>query len=169
MKKQIILWLCAVILASCTTIDDGGGSSTSTSYNQYEPVVMTRESFEKSIKFQEAHSLQAIAKMYTYGNIIFISEKYKGVHIIDNADPKNPVNKGFIQVPGCIDIAFKKNILYVSSSTDLVALDLTDYKNPAEISRQREVFPQLQSPDGFYIGEYPENAIVIEWNQKISN
>lgn len=167
MKKLIILWLSIVAFTnSCTTVDDEEEVAT---YNEYSPVLMTRENLETSIKFQEAHSLQSIAKMYTYGDIIFISEKYKGVHVIDNTDPKNPQNKGFIQIPGCIDVAFKNNILYVSSSTDLVALDLTDYENPVEIGRQRDVFPQLESPSGYYSGTYPENAIVIEWNQKTSN
>lgn len=164
MKKLFYTLSFGLLLWSCSEPDNDIISGPSTGLSSYTPIVMQRESFEKSISFQQAHSLQNIAKMYTSGNVIFISERYKGVHIIDNSDPSNPQNKGFIQVPGCIDVAYKSNVLYVSGGRDLIALDISDYQNPTELSRQTNIFPQLKDPQGLEANlQYPENAVVIDW------
>ena len=160
MKKIFYVLPLSLLLCACPPDDN------SPQYSSYEPLVMKRADFENTIQFQQAHSLQNIAKMYTFGDMIFITERYQGVHLIDNSDPKNPVNKGFIRVLGCVDVAYKSSTLYVSSATDLVAIDVTDYQKPKEIGRQRNIFPQLKDPDDLQVGDgrtFPENSVIIDW------
>ena len=45
--------------------------------------------------------------MLVNGNLIFVSERYRGIHVIDNSDPESPQDIAFIRVPGNIDIAMK--------------------------------------------------------------
>ncbi len=164
MKKLLYLFVLSFFMTACCAdcYDEPDYY-----YGGYDPIIMYRTDFEKSIEYQEPHSLQNIAKMYISGDYIYISEKYKGVHIINNSDISKPVNEGFIRIPGCIDVAFKDSILYVSSAGDLVALDITDYKNPVELYRNEDTFVALPAPDGnYYQGEMPENSVVIEWIKK---
>jgi hypothetical protein len=136
----------------------------------YEPVLMPKEQLKSSITFKESQPLEEPGKMYLLDKYIFVNEKYKGVHVIDNADPANPVNIGFIKVPGCLDMAAKGATLYVDNATDLVAIDLNDVKNPHEASREADVFPEIEStPDGGYLpSKYakenrPAGSVIVDW------
>ena len=90
----------------------GSSPSEYTSDSEYFPVLMKNEDLEKSIKFLEAREIESPGKIYYKDQIIYLNEKYKGVHIIDNHDPLNPRRTGFINIPGCLDIAI--NVILVS-------------------------------------------------------
>ena len=104
-------------------------------------------------------------KIYYRAPYIFVNERYKGVHIINNSDPAHPVNEGFILAPGCIDMAVKGHILYLDNAVDLVSFDL-DSKQVTK--RIRDVFPEPLPPDDFKYNPYfkrPENYILVEWKK----
>ena len=131
---------------------------------------MPQEQLKESISFKEAQELQEPGKIYMLGKYIFVNEKYKGVHVIDNADPSNPQNLGFIRIPGCLDMAAKGATLYADNATDLVSIDLNDVKNPKVTSREEDVFPELEStPDGGYLpAKYspdnrPPGSVIVDW------
>jgi hypothetical protein len=140
---------------------------------EYYPVLLTRESLEKSVTFHTPEPIKDPAKIYYKDNLIFISERYKGVHIIDNKDPKNPVVKGYIAIPGCLDMAIKGNTLYADNATDMVVLDLSNIgtSNFQVNKRVRNAFPELAPPDGkelpekYKNGNRPENTVVIAWKK----
>jgi hypothetical protein len=140
-------------------------------YTEYRPVLLSRESLEKSIVFHEAEKIKSPGKIYFKDNYIFISEQFKGVHIIDNKDPKNPVNKGYINVPGCVDMAIKDDILYVDNATDLVAVNLATLSQSAVTisKRVRDAFPELTAPDGrslpakYRVENRPANTVLVGW------
>ncbi|MBC8053635.1 MAG: hypothetical protein H7Y13_11280 [Sphingobacteriaceae bacterium] len=140
-------------------------------YTEYRPVLLSRESLEKSITLQSPAKIKSPAKIYFKDNFIFISEQFKGVHIIDNADPKNPVNKGYIGVPGCVDMAIKDDVLYVDNATDLVAVDLSSLSsNQISVSKRiKNAFPELSTPDGrmvpdkYSLESRPKNTVLVEW------
>jgi len=140
-------------------------------YTQYRPILLTRESLEKSISFHQADKISSPAKIYYKDNYIFISERYKGVHIIDNSNPAQPLNKGYISVPGCIDMAIKGNTLYVDNATYLVALNIGNISgSKVEVQKQiKDAFPELAPPDGRLIPEKydirnrPANTVIVEW------
>jgi len=80
-------------------------------------------------------------KIYVYKNIIFVNEKNKGIHVVDNTVKETPIRKKFIEIPGNIDIAVKGGYLYADSYTDLVILDVRDIENIKVVNRKEKVFP----------------------------
>lgn len=159
--------LATALLVSCI------GHPSPPPYTAYKPILMGRESLERSISLHTPEQIESPAKIFYKDNYILISERYKGVHIIDNTDPKKPVNRGYIQVPGCVDMAIKNNTLYVDNAVDLVAIDLTNI-GQAKInltSRVKETFPELMPPDGFEVphkylpSNRPKNTVIVRWEK----
>ena len=133
----------------------------------YSPVFMSRDELEKSVKYiPGARDMIQTGKIYYRAPYIFVNERYKGVHVINNADPAHPVNEGFILAPGCIDMAVKDHILYLDNAVDLVSFDLDSRQVTKRI---KDVFPEPLPPDDFAYNPYfdrPENYILVEWKKK---
>jgi len=132
----------------------------------HTPVFVSRETLENSVKYiSESRDMIQTGKIYYRAPYIYVNERYKGVHVINNADPARPVNEGFILAPGCLDMAVKENILYLDNAVDLVSFDL-DSKQVT--NRIRNVFPEPLPPDDFfYYNAYnrPEGYIIVEWKK----
>jgi hypothetical protein len=135
---------------------------------------MDRTVMEGTVGYFAAQPIKEPGKIYVKGSYIFISEKYQGIHIIDNHIPTAPVKIGFFRVPGCVDMAVKGNVLYVDNAVDLVAIsyDTVVWTNSKISSRIRDVFPELSPPESQYIPwEFtkdvrPKNTIIIGWKLK---
>ncbi|MCD4772475.1 MAG: hypothetical protein K8R41_03715 [Bacteroidales bacterium] len=84
------------------------------------PIYMSYETLRESVKQTDARNLENPGKIYFKDNYIFVVEKMKGIHIINNSDPSNPENISFIEIPGNVDIAIKDAILYADSYIDMV-------------------------------------------------
>ena len=93
------------------------------------------ENEAKAIVAAPAQPILKLGKIYYKDHTIYVNESNLGVHVIDNADPSNPVKTGFLRIPGCHDIAIKGNILYADNVGDLVAIDITDPANPKVVKR----------------------------------
>lgn len=130
-------------------------------YKLYKPVYMGYDELRSSIKSLPAAELKAVGKIYYKAPYLFVSELDKGIHVIDNSDPSNPQIKSFIQVPGCLDIAVRDNILYTDSYIDLVAIDITDPLNVKETFRNQNVFPDRVFTNGWTAD--PEKGVVTGW------
>ena len=162
MRSIIILIICFILLSAF--------SDQTANYreSQYIPVLMSRTELGKSIRYTDPRPLTQIGKIYTKDDYIFISQKYKGIHVIDNHDPANPVNAGFIVVPGCLDMAIKGNSMYIDNATDLVTVDLSVITSLQVTGRVQSVFPELLPPDLTYLPEVyklsnrPENTVIVE-------
>ncbi|MBN2213450.1 MAG: hypothetical protein JW723_04335 [Bacteroidales bacterium] len=137
----------------------------------YRPIVMKREALESSVAMLEPAKLARPGKIYIKDNYIFINEKYRGIHIVNNTDPSNPVKEGFLRIPGCIDIAMKDNILYADNAVDLVAVDLSDLNNINVTNRIKAVFPEhippgyVEIPWNYRPENRLENTIIVEWEE----
>lgn len=164
--RIILLWLVCIITTSCTT-----NRPTPIQYTTYTPVLMTKLVLANSVKLQPATSIGIAAKIYHKDNYIFISQRFKGVHIIDNTNPSAPVNKRFISIPGCVDMAIKNNVLYADNAVDLVSINLTAAQGGdlQVLKRIENVFPELMPPDGLEIPvkftkeNRPANTIIVNW------
>jgi hypothetical protein len=138
-------WIAAASLLATTLVF---GGCPYYDWDDYEypaivPKLMAKEDLANSIKVGPARDLSKPGKIYTKGTLLFVNEKYEGVHVINNADPSNPVKLGFIEVPGCIDMAMKDNTLYVDNATDLVAINISDPNNVKVTERLTGIFPEL--------------------------
>lgn len=138
-------------------------------YTANIPVYMSLDEFRSKLKVETDIDMQLKnpGKMYIVGDRLYINERYEGVHIFDNSNPKTPEKLTFIGIPGCVDILVNGSILYADSYIDLVMIDISDLSNIREVNRIENVFEQvypeynqdylLQQPD-------PAKGIVIGWD-----
>ena len=133
------------------------------------PVYMSYEDLRIAVKQGDARELENPGKIYFKDNYIFIVEEMKGIHLINNADPSNPENISFLEIPGNVDIAVKGNILYADSYVDLVALDLSDLNNITEVGRVKNILPYTvpEFDIEYPVAQIDENeGVVTEWEIK---
>jgi len=140
----------------------------------YSPIYASLEELRQPIEAGAPEELKETGKIYLKDDFIFINEKQKGVHVIDNSLPENPRNIAFITIPGNIDIAVMDNILYGDSFTDLVALDISDPSAVQEVKRIENVFTnRYQDPwslselgwDNEFEAVDPDKGVVVGWEK----
>mgnify|MGYP003625113283 FL=1 len=127
--------LTALGFISCNDEDDG-------KYTEYlvaKPLKMSKADFKKAIDVIAPIPMDESGKIYVYGDYIFVNEKYEGVHVVDNTDPKAPQKIAFIKIPGNVDVSVKGNYLYADSITDLIVLDISDINNIKTVNRLENV------------------------------
>lgn len=138
-------------------------------YGPYKPVFMLRSEMEKNVKLEGPKTIFNPGKIYLKDDLIFINEKYHGIHVIDNSNPEDPTNIAFINVDGCIDMAMKNNVLYADNAVDLIALKLDEHITGIEITKRiKNIFPEPVSPDGRGLTweesrAVPDGAILVRW------
>jgi len=164
-KNTISYLLIVLLLQSCwpTRGDDDDLRRSS-----YEPVTQSRQDFEKSISLMGERPIINSGKIYVKDDLIYLNELGEGFHIIDNSNPINPQPVAFLKVPLATDLAIRNNIFYVHHAVDLVAFTYSINSNSLNIvHRERNVFPELRSPEGLEPSFYnvPENEIVIGYQQ----
>lgn len=137
------------ILAGCNKWDEGWKKPPS-DVKGYKPIYMSKEE-AFSVASDVAQPIESPGKIYVYHNLLFVVDRMKGIHVINNVDPSKPKQIAFIRVPGCNDVAVKNNILYADNLTDLVAFNFSDLNN---ISLENRI--QGQFPHGIKL--YPEQA-----------
>ena len=107
---------------------------------------ITFEELRASVEVEASREIKNAGKIYVYGEMLLVNEKGEGIHLIDNSDKKNPINKAFIKVLGNSDIAVKDGYLMADSFMDLVVIDINDINNIREVNRTLDIFPKEQQP-----------------------
>jgi hypothetical protein len=110
-------------------------------YQISTPIFEVLSKFRESIKSQPAAEISIAGKISVIGKYIYLSEPYKGIHVIDNSNPSNPKNVSFINIPGNEDMAITGNTLYADAYGDLVTFDIS---NPLDVVAKNfapNVFP----------------------------
>lgn len=170
MKKLMFLFMPLLILWSCEE-----KVTEMVTYKINEPVFMSAADFRASLKVsQTPHAITGVGKMAYYQGYLYMSEPGKGIHIIDNRNPADPVVVGYIELLGNADLAIRDNKLYADSYIDLVWFDVSDPAAPTLKGRLEKVFPaalpMLTSPTvGIdYAMVYNGNqgdSICVGWNE----
>lgn len=140
-------------------------------YKINEPVFMSNELFRKSVRVSpEAQEIKKQGKIAFFKGFMYISEPEKGIHILDNRDPKKPAGVGFIELLGNADLAIKDNLLYADSYVDLVWFDISDPSRPILRGRKTEVFPtalpvaENGMPCDYEKSMDKSKGVVVGWN-----
>jgi hypothetical protein len=130
-------------------------------YTAFEPVYKRIDEMRMPASYGAARTLTSPGKIFYYKGYLLINEMNQGVHVVDNSNPESPVNLGFIEIPGNLDMAVHNDILYADSYLDLVAIDLTNPQAPSEINRVQDVFQNFYSysEDIGYLVEYQPMGI----------
>jgi hypothetical protein len=118
-------------------------------FTLYQPVYKTTEEVRSNIKSNPARAVEHPGKIYLYGPYIFLNELDRGIHVIDNTDASSPQRIAFIDIPGCMDMAVKGNILYADAYTDLVVLDISNPRATVLKKVVEGVFPHRSYGMGF--------------------
>lgn len=156
-SKVLMLSMLLSYLAGC--MKDKGALT----YTLYLPIKKSMATIRAEVKVATSQTIKDAGKIYTIGNTIFLNEKNKGVHVIDNSNPANPINKAFINIPGNYDIAIRNNVLYADCYTDLIALDVSNITNIAVISYLADVYPERRYNNGFYADS---GFVVVDYIKK---
>ena len=132
-------------------------------YSVFEPIYKSKAEVQAEIKSAAPTSISNPGKIYMYGNYIFLNEVNKGVHVIDNANPANPVIKSFINIPGNVDIAVKGSVLYADLYTDLVVVDIADPLN----ATLKKVVPNI-FPERYYVAGFVADStkVIVGWTER---
>jgi hypothetical protein len=132
-------------------------------FGGWTPYFMDRAELERSVFYaDDAEEMTDPGKIWTTTDRIYIVERYRGVHIIDNTDPANPLPEGFIVAPGCMDVAIKGGVIYLDNAVDLVAFDL---EAGVVTQRLKDYFPEPASPTGRVYHDYNSDMILVGWKR----
>lgn len=165
MKKYFYLIFLLTVLWSC---ENSGPGFPEGEVIGYRPVYAS--DIDLTISMGEAREIVNTGKIFRQGDIVLLNEVSEGVHFINNADPVNPVNLGFLTIKGSTDMSVRDDVLYVNQYSDIVALDFSDLQSISEISRQKNAFEvassaQLTPPQGGYYFECVDGnrGQVVDW------
>jgi hypothetical protein len=114
-----------------------------------------------SFAVEAPRALTQSGRIFLHGNLLMISEPFKGIHVFDNSDPASPVAAAFLNIPGNTDIAVKDNYLYADSAVDLLTIrfdgnnaslagraeGVLTVRTPADFSNEDVYVPQKQIVD----------------------
>jgi hypothetical protein len=159
MKKAsaAILLITSFLLQSCLK------DKITHTYTILTPIYQSKDEVLANIKSNTPEKIKSPGKVFLYGNYIFLNEVDKGVHIIDNTDPKNPIPKAFIDIPGNLDIAVKGNVLYADMYQDLLAIDVS---NPLKVKLLKtipDIFPERSYTNGFVADP---SRVIVGWSKR---
>jgi len=138
-------------------------NKTTRTFKITRPVYKLKQEVYDNIQTQPATSILSGGKMFLKGNYIFLTEKNKGVHIINNANPSSPINESFIPIPGTEDVVVKGNILLADCFIDLLSIDISNPSNIKLVNIAKNVFPERNTVNGFSIDS---NSVIVEWITK---
>ncbi len=134
------------------------------SYTAYEPIFMSYDEFRSvPVELQSPRSLDKVGKIYFYNDYLFVNEINKGIHLIDNSNPSLPIQVGFLNIIGNVDIAIAGNTLYADSYTDLLVININTVTSPQLIERIENTFSnQIFGNNGY---ADPNYGIVVDWKE----
>jgi hypothetical protein len=128
-------------------------------YTVFEPVYTPWAEFRASVTIEEPRPIQQLGKLWVQGDLLFVNEVGEGIHIIANADNRNPQPLKFLHIPGNYDLAVSGDILYADSFIDLIVFDISNPGNPTEITRVENIFLNYNS-----MGFSPTTeGIITDW------
>jgi len=166
MKKSILTLLLVLGLVSCDKKEEGDYAE----YLVATPITMSVTEFKNSVDIVAPRPINESGKIYAYENYIFVNDKYKGVHVIDNSDPSSPQKISFIKIAGNVDISVKGNYLYADSLTDLIVLDISEINAVRIVNRMEDVLRNNVVWPVADIYEYEginyQNEILVGWDVK---
>ncbi|WP_296702206.1 hypothetical protein [Algoriphagus sp.] len=156
--KAFLFFLSIWVLSSCH--DD---ITTTYTYRTMMPIYLEMSDVRARVFTTEpAKPLDNPGKIYIYENYLFINEPTKGIHILDNSNPSNPINLSFIPIEGNVDMAVNGSILYADNYVDLLAFDISKIGDIKLIKRVEDVFTHMYSHDTGEIITFQDTVISTE-------
>ncbi|MBP6794338.1 MAG: hypothetical protein KA143_04745 [Saprospiraceae bacterium] len=159
MKKLFILSIVFISFTFSSCFRDECTSHRT--FVRLDPIYKTVEALRAEVKVTIGRELKNPAKIYVYNDYLLINEVNEGIHIYDNANPANPKNITFINIPGNRDMAIKENVLYADNAIDLLAIDISDLTAPKVLKRLDGVFGRSFG----WNSQFANNPILVGYNE----
>ena len=156
MKNLLFVFACALLLGGCTK------DTVERQYTFYRPVYTTKAEVLAQVKANSPETITNPGKIFYRNGFLFLNEMGQGVHILDVRNPKDPINRAFVKIPGNIDLAVRGNILYADLGIDLVAIDISNPDNVLLKKVLPGVFPQLMYFDQRMSDSYITSAVRVD-------
>lgn len=150
--KKIIYVLAILCFWSCHNSDNAEQEY----INVAVPSLMSKTEFRNSVKVESPQHIEEAGKIYAYSNYVFVNDKFKGIHVIDNTNPSSPKAVAFIKILGNKDMSIKNDYLYADSSTDLVVFNISNINNIEMVERLEDVF-------SVYDYQIPEETVYADF------
>lgn len=130
-------------------------------YTEMEPVYMSPQEIREAASVVAPEGLGQTGRIYLYENYIFVNEMGRGIHVINNSEPAEPVVESFINLPGNYKMSIKDDIMYADSYMDMVAIDISNFKSIEIAGRIQNIFSNFnQNASEFYD---PELGVIVDW------
>lgn len=156
--SSTLFLLLVLIFSSC--VDEVTNSYT---YRTMMPIYLEMSDVRaRIISTEPAQPLDNPGKIYIYGDYLFINEPTKGIHILNNSNPANPINLSFIPIAGNVDMAVNDKILYADNYVDLLAFDLSNINNIKLVKRVEDVFTHMYTHATGEIITFRDTVITTE-------
>lgn len=159
-KNLFMRYILVSLLALTTLLSSCIKDKMEEKYTFFRPVYHTRAEVKAAIKNDNNQEIHVPGKIFVKGNYLFLNEYNKGVHVIDFSNPASPVKKGFIHIPGNVDIAVRGNYLYADCYSDLMSIDISDPTNVSLAYYQEGVFPHRIYEAGYMVDT---SLVITEW------
>lgn len=126
------------------------------------------------VKSEAVHPMENVGKIILVGTTLFVNERFEGIHIIDNANPAEPKQIGFIRISGNTELSKKGDYIYANNYEDLVTILVTNTGEATVTDRKSNVFPELNPSSGLIntipFGSYFEcvdqaKGTVLRWEK----
>lgn len=163
----LLMLMLMAVMFSCNSWDDGWKNPPK-DVQGYKPVYMPH-SAAYTVSVTTPQPLVKPGKIYIYHGLLFVVERLKGIHVINNQDPSNPQHISFINVPGCNDVAVSSGMLYADNVTDLVVFDITNpsaitFKNrlPGRFPQGLKLYPE-QANNNYFECVDTTKGVVVDW------
>jgi hypothetical protein len=167
MSKLSALFLSVPLLLSSCFSNDNRDWAPQFDGTAYRPVYLDTEDVS-NVSTQPAEELSDPGKIYLLEPYIFVNEKGRGIHVIDNSDPSNPQNISFISIPGNFDMAATGNWLYADNYRDLLTFDIADPKDVHLVKRIENAIPIQDFPNEnqvYFECPDPAKGVIISWER----
>lgn len=165
MRKIYPLIIFVLVLASCQNHKPADYVVTG-----YKPIY--KEASDDTLIYLSSSptSITNAGKIIVSGNRIFMVESGRGIHIMDLPLDSVPTHLGFLNVPGCSDLALKENHLYVNNLKDLVVLDIKNLYDIKIKKRIPNTFRDIYNQSPPYSNTYFEcidtsKGMIIGWEE----
>jgi hypothetical protein len=122
------------------------------------------------VQLEEPRSIKNPGKIYSYQDYLLVSEVQKGLHIIDNSDPRNPIPIYFLKIAGSNDIAIRNDVIYTDQFDNLISISLDSFAEELQKKRLLNAFENYSyydiAPDSlgaYYECPDPTLGVVVNW------
>jgi len=128
----------------------------------------------QNIQLMDSSIITSPGKIVLKHPYLYINDKDKGIHIINNTDPQNPVKEAFINIPLNRDLAVKGNIIFADNNRDLIMFKYIGKDSIQLLQRKEDVFDRVSALPADYFGYFEcideSLGAVVGWEEvELSN